>query len=186
MCRSDFSPYFFFLAFFIDLLPFVLPRGGAGLNLGPSSVPVEELSYLDLTMSPFNPANAPSRSLFSLSPTLNLSRVLTRSSTRALNSPPVTRMCSCAAFILSPLYWHGPPVALQTKSLRLASRRGASVLANFLLMRVSASTFPAKSSTTAEIAAIPPSRSKSEPLLGPLGAGAVVATGAPPNGGAGL
>src|SRR5262249_48958078 len=158
-----------------------------GLKLGPSSVPVADVSYLALTMSPFNPANAPSRSLFSLSPTLNLSRDLTRSSTRALNSPPVTRMCSCAAFILSPLYWHGRPVALQTKSLRLASRRGASVLANFLLMRVSASTLVAKSSTTAEIAAIPPRRSYSDPPRAGAGAAALAAgAGAPPSGGAGL
>src|SRR5262249_41072067 len=80
-------------------------------------------------------------------------------------------------------YLHGPLVAKQTKSLRLASRRGALVLANFLLMRVSASTFPAKSSTTAEIASFPPRRSKR--VLD--GAGAE-ATGAPlsPSGGAGL
>src|SRR5262249_21093913 len=89
--------------------------------------------------------------------------------------------------MLSPLYLHGPPVAKQTKSLRLASRRGASVLANFLLMRVSPSTFPAKSSTTAEIAAIPPRRSYNEPLLGAAGAEArAVGAGAPPSGGAGL
>src|SRR5262249_61378384 len=88
--------------------------------------------------------------------------------------------------MLSPLYLHGPPVAKQTKSLRLASRRGASVLANFLLMRVSPSTFPAKSSTTAEIAPIPPSRSKSEPDLGLLGVGALAAVAGAPSGGGGL
>src|SRR5262245_59531756 len=136
-------------------------------------------------MSPLNPPSAPSSSFFSCSPTLNLSRVLTRSSTSALNSPPVTRMCSCDFFMLSPLYLHGPPVAMQTKSLRLASRRGASVLANFWLMRESPSTFPAKSSTTAEIAGMPPSRSKSDPVLGPLEGGAAAAAGAP-SGGAGL
>src|SRR5262245_5107783 len=130
-------------------------------------------------MSPFKPASAPSSSFFSLSGTLNLSRVLIRSSTRALNSPAVLPMFLWAVFISRPVYWHGPPVAKQTKSLRLASRRLASVLANFLLMRASASTFPAKSSTTAEIASLPPRRSNSDeadPVTPPFA----------PSGGAGL
>src|SRR5262245_29642190 len=89
--------------------------------------------------------------------------------------------------MLRPVYLHGPPVAKQTKSLRLASRRGALLLANFLLTRESLSTFPAKSSTTAEIASLPPRRSKSD-LDGAGAAAGAEATGAPlsPSGGAGL
>src|SRR5437899_2795439 len=87
--------------------------------------------------------------------------------------------------MLSPLYLHGPPVAKQTKSLRLASRRGASVLANFLLMRVSASTFPAKSSTTAETAGMPPRRSKSD-LVGAAAGDGAAAMPFSASGGAGL
>src|SRR5262245_15470132 len=180
---ADF-PRYFFLAFFIALLPFVTPRAVAGLNFSGHSPPVADVS--SSTMSPLNPASAVSSSFLSGSWTLNLSRVLTRSSTSAPNSPAVTPMRLWDFFILSPLYWHGPPVAIQTKSLRLASRRGGSVLANFLLMRGSLSTFWAKSSTTAEIASMPPSRSKSvPPVLGLLGAAAAAAAGAP-SPGAGL
>src|SRR5262249_41679257 len=136
------------------------PSGGAGLKLAGRFVPVADDSFS--TMSPLNPANAPSSSFFSLSGTLNLSRVLIRSSTSAVNSPPVVPIFLWDVFISRPVYWHGPPVAKQTKSLRLASRRVVSLLTNFLLIRGSASTFPAKSSTTAEIASLPPRRSKSD------------------------
>src|SRR5262245_53989640 len=161
------------------------PSGGAGLKFAGSGVPVAADSFS--TMSPLNPASAPSSSFCSVCPTLNLFRVLTRSSTSALNSPAVVPIFLWDSFMLRPVYLHGPPVAKQTKSLRLASRRGALLLANFLLTRESLSTFPAKSSTTAEIASLPPRRSKSDPFGAGAAAGAE-ATGAPlsPSGGAGL
>src|SRR5215510_11691708 len=161
------------------------PSGGAGLKFAGRSVPVWGASLS--TMSLLNPASAPSSSFCSAAGTLNLFRVLTRSSTSALNSPAVLPIFLWDSFMLRPVYLHGPPVAKQTKSLRLASRRGALLLANFLLMRESLSTFPAKSSTTAEIASLPPRRSKSDPFGAGAAAGAE-ATGAPlsPSGGAGL
>src|SRR5262245_60936715 len=160
------------------------PSGGAGLKFAGSGVPVAADSFS--TMSPLNPASAPSSSFCSVCPTLNLFKVLTRFSTRALNSPAVVPIFLWDSFMLRPVYLHGPPVAKQTKSLRLASRRGALLLANFLLMRASLSTFPAKSSTTAEIADMPPRRSKSD--FDEAGAEGAEAMGAPfsASGGAGL
>ena len=56
-----------------------------------------------LTMSGFMPPSAPSRSFFSWAPTLNLSRLFTRSSTSALNSASVIFMPLCASFIEAPV-----------------------------------------------------------------------------------
>src|SRR5262245_5664576 len=136
------------------------PSGGAGLKFAGRSVPVWGDSFS--TMSFLNPASAPSSSFCSAAGTLNLFSVLTRSSTSAVNSPAVVPIFLWDSFILRPVYRHGPPVAKQTKSLRLASKRAGSLLPNFLLMRGSLSTFPAKSSTTSEIASLPPRRSKSD------------------------
>src|SRR4029079_16456158 len=110
-------------------------------------------------------ASAPSSSFFSASGTLKWSRVATRSATSASNSPPVTAMPSCVVCMSRPEYVHGPPVASQTWSTRLAFRRAMSVRANLPLIRESAAQRATKSSITAVIASLPPRRSYSVRLM---------------------
>src|SRR6185295_6685251 len=111
------------------------------------------------TISPFMPPSALSSSFFSWAPTLNLSRLLTRSSTRALNSASVIFMPLWEAFMVWPLYVQGPPVASQIWSTSMVLSCGMFASAKRLLMRASPATLPMKSSTTAVIAGLPPSRS---------------------------
>ena len=56
-----------------------------------------------LTMSFFIPARAPRRSVFSCAPTLNLSRLFTKSSTSALSSASLMLMPRCASFMFLPV-----------------------------------------------------------------------------------